>query len=480
MIKYTLTKRPGKTLYESLYKALRSDILNGNLPAGTRLPSRREMAAVNDLSITTVVNAYQQLLMEGYIVSEEKRGYFVADIQAMERLRDIQASAEKKYYTEDQWFADFRANNTLYHYFPFGTWKKVIRQILSEYEIELVARGNPYGIKELRVQIADYLYRVRGIKVSPECIIIGAGIEYLYARLITLFPPGTIYAVENPGYQKISQIYRAYHLRWKSVEMDESGVSMTDLRVKDAVIVHVSPEHHYPLGTLMPMDRRQELLAWASEFEERYIIEDDFDCEFRYNAKPMPALKSLDIHGKVIYMNTFSKTLSPAVRISYMVLPEKLMERYVQETHFFTNSTSSLEQYALARFIEQGYFERRLNKMRKLYRKEGEDLYRALSGNSRIPILSLSNGESGTHLLVRLNTHLSDVQIKQKAAALGIHLSCLSDYCSTYNEKYNNTLVLNFSDMEEAVQKEAIERLGRIFDETSSTCTLVPGYMSKL
>ena len=462
MLKYELNKSPGKPLYEDLYEVIKKDILRGILKAGERLPSKREMAADNNISLTTVMNAYQQLLMEGYLTSSEKRGYYVANLTAMPDLHSS-GLPHQKYYLEDEWFADFQSNNTLYHFFPHSTWKKVIREILTDYDVELVRRGNPFGLPELRSEIADYLYRVRGIHVSPECIIIGAGIEYLYARLITLFPSGTIYAVENPGYQKIPEIYKAYHLRWKSVEMDSCGIDLYDLRSADAAIAHVSPEHHYPLGTLMPMPRRQELLEWADEFEERYIIEDDYDCEFRYNSKSIPALMGLDTHGKVIYMNTFSKTLSPAVRIAYMALPEHLARRYIKETHFFTNSTSSLEQYAVTRFIKNGHFERHLNRIRKLYRQEGEMLKSALFEQHAIPIRQVSDGSCGTHLLVSLDTDMPDSEIKSRAAEIGINIACLTDYCSKNKEKYKHTLVLNFSDMDEATQKEAIRRLGTVF-----------------
>ena len=468
MLHYTLNKQPGKPLYEELYKAIRNDILKGRLRSGQRLPSKRDMAADNNLSITTVLNAYQQLLMEGYLVSEEKKGYFVADLVAMP-ASEVLRTEGKPLYTEDNWFADFRSNNILYRHFPFAAWKKVLREILSDYDLELVKRANPFGLRVLREQIADYLYRVRGISVSPECIVIGAGIEYLYARLITLFPSSTIYAVENPGYQKISQIYQAYHLRWKSIAMDESGIYLSDLRAQDAAIVHVSPEHHYPLGTMMPMGRRQELLAWAAEARERYIIEDDFDCEFRYNSKPIPAMKSLDTREKVIYMNTFSKTLSPAVRVSYMVLPEHLAEQYISNTHFYTNTASSLEQYAVARFIEKGYFERHLNRVRKLYRQEGERLLKLLGEDTLIPIRKLSGGSSGTHLLIELDTDMTDAEVKQKAAEQGIYIACLSDYCSKNSQLYEHTLILNYSELDDDTQREAIRRLGTVFMRRSGS-----------
>ena len=462
MLLYNLKKTTEKPLYEALYDALKEDILEGRLKAGQRMPSKRELASSNDLSVTTVLNAYQQLLMEGYLVSKERSGYYVADVQAMPGSHELTEN-ETSFYTEHKWFADFRSNNALYHHFPEATWKKVIREILSDYDMELIKRGNPFGIPELRDQIAAYLERARGILVSPTCIVIGAGIEYLYARLITLFPASAIYAAESPGYRKIPNIFEAYHLRWKSVDMDESGISMPDLWTKDVTIAHVSPEHHYPLGTIMSMTRRQELLNWADSAPDRYVIEDDYDCEFRYGAMPIPSLKSLDRLGKVVYMNTFSKTLSPAVRISYMVLPPSLMEAYIRQTHFFTNSTSSLEQYALARFIEKGHFERHLNRTRKLYRAEGETLLRALRDNKSIPVQQITGGSSGTHLLVKLDTRIPDETVKARAASKGVNVRFLSDFCVKQDPRYDHMLILNFSDLEADIQKEAIRRLGTIF-----------------
>ncbi len=462
MLLYNLKKTTEKPLYEALYDALKEDILEGRLKAGQKMPSRRELAASNAVSITTVMNAYQQLLMEGYLISRERSGYYIADVQAMPGDPPVYAAANS-FYKERHWFADFRSNNALYHHFPAATWKKVVREILTEYDEELIRRGDPFGIAELREQISAYLERARGIQVSPTCIVIGAGIEYLYARLITLFPAAAIYAAENLGYRKIPGIFEAYHLRWKSVEMDEAGISMADLWTKDVTIAHVSPEHHYPLGTIMTMRRRQELLNWADGAPDRYIIEDDYDCEFRYGAMPIPSLKSLDRSDRVIYMNTFSKTLSPAVRISYMVLPPALMESYIRRTHFFTNSTSSLEQYSVARFIEKGHFERHLNRIRKLYRAEGETLLAALQNNPEIPITQISGGTSGTHLLVRLNTDLPDEIVKNRAARAGINVFFLSDFCLEANPRYDHTLILNYSDLGADIQKEAIRRLGSIF-----------------
>ena len=214
----------------------------------------------------------------------------MAAVEAMPEYKPVVAEYPQLY-REDQWFADFTANNTVYDKFPFSMWRKVMREVLSEYDKELVKRGHFLGVRQLRETIADYLYRTRGMTISPECIVIGASIEYLYSRLIKLLPADAVYAVENPGYKKIPVIYEEYGLKWKSIAMDDGGIHMKSLQDSGADIIHVSPEHHYPLGTVMSASRRQELLSWASEKEERYIIEDDYDCEFRYRSRSIPALE---------------------------------------------------------------------------------------------------------------------------------------------------------------------------------------------
>ena len=462
MLIYNFEKRNGQTLYDYLYECMKKDILSGRLPTKTKLPSKREMAKDNGISITTVMNAYDQLLMEGYIISKEKKGYFVADVQAMSEYHP-ESLEFSKIYQEEQWFVDFTANNTVYNKFPFSTWRKVVREVLAEYDMELVMRGNFLGVEKLRQEITDYLYRSRGITVSPECIVIGAGIEYLYSRLIKLLPSDAVYAVENPGYKKIPRIYEENGLKWKWVEMDEHGINMKSLRKSQASVIHVSPEHHYPLGTVMTTVRRQEVLEWVAERPDRYIIEDDYDCEFRYRSKSIPALKGLDRNHRVIYMNTFSKSLAPAIRISYMILPEKLMEKYVRTSNFYSNTVSSLEQYALAKFIEKGYFERHLSRIKKYYRIEGERLLRIIKQSPLLPIVKAEGMESGTHLLVKLDTSLTDVEIKWAAKSQGINIACLSEFCGEIKPEYQHVLVINYSDLDENTLREAVRRLANIF-----------------
>lgn len=463
MLQYDFNQREGQSKYEYLYQCLKADILNGNIMGGSKLPSKRELASANKISIKTVMNAYEQLLMEGYIISKERSGYYVvSDFTPQLRYQNIPVhlpTAE----VEENWIADFCANTAVYERFPFSMWTKVMRNVLADYNVNLMRRGEFLGSQELRLEIAKHLYHSRSIIVSPDCIVIGTGIEYLYSKIIELLPKNSIYGVENPGYRKIPHIYEEYGVEWTWSAMDREGILMSSLQSSRASVLHVSPEHHYPLGTVMSAKRRQQLLKWLEDDPNRYIIEDDYDCEFRYRGRPISALYGLDYTHRVIYMNTFSKTLSPAIRISYMVLPEKLLNQYVSSANFFSNTSSNLEQYTLARFIKEGYFCRHLNRMRKYYQNQGEMMLKILRNTKTIPIEGISGVESGTHLLVQVNTKMTDEEIKWKARQKGINLSCLSEFCIGNPKQYQHVLVLNYLNMEEEKIKEAIDQLGEVF-----------------
>lgn len=463
---YDFSKKGNLKLYEYLYECLKKDILTGKIGAGEKLPSKREMAALHEISVKTVENAYAQLLAEGYLEAEEKRGYFAARVEQMEYHRKKQPPEEVPDFLKPQnWFADFTSSNTVCAKFPFSQWSRAMRETLSYRDAELLETAPFQGVTVLRKQIAEYLYRNRGMSVSPDHILVGAGTEYLYSRLLGLLKEIHVYAVEDPGYRKIVKIYEGQGAECRYIPVDGEGMCVEALEKSGADAVHVSPGYHFPLGTVMPIGRRQALLAWAAEKPNRYIIEDDFDCEFRYSGRPIPSIQSMDSNHRVIYLNTFSKTLAPSLRISYMVLPEKLMERYVQRMNYYSNTVSSFEQYALASFMEKGYFERHINKMRKYYR-EYRDKIRQILNESGLPILGMNGDEAGTRILVKLDTVLTDTQIKWAAGEAGIHLECLSEFCREYNPAYEHVLILNFADLSEEVLREAIFRLAHIFNSS--------------
>ena len=464
MLTYDLSQRGNRTMYEHLYEKMKEDILQGRLNSGEKLPSKRAMAEHLNVSVKTIENTYDQLLLEGYIRSEEKKGYYVNLVAKETGSRPGYASFVTKY-KEEEYLADFTANNISYEQFPFATWAKVMRETLTDYDTTLLKTVPFNGVEKLRVEIAEHLYRYRGMQVSPDHIIVGAGTEYLYNRIIQLLGDEAVYAVENPGYRKITKLYDLQRIKWNYIDVDKQGMDVERLKQTDATVVHVSPEHHYPIGLVMPIGRRQELLAWAAEEPGRYIIEDDYDCEFRMQGRPIPSMQSMDRSHRVIYMNTFSKTMVPSIRVAYMVLPEKLMGKYLSTMNFYSCSVSGFEQYALASFMGKGYFERHIRRMVNYYKKQREKIWKIFRDSGLSKVSRIVEADAGTHFLLQVDTPLSDVEIKWAAKERGILLNCLSEYCFDNREKYRGMLIINYSDMEEQVLEKAICALEEIFCE---------------
>lgn len=462
MLNYDLKKRKGKSIYENLYENLRNDIEAGRLRPGEKLPSKRAMAEYYRIGVKTVVHAYEQLVAEGYLEAKEKRGYYVAKIYGqIYSATNMKTSVEKK----EQFVVDFSVNHLPYQKFPISVWKKVMREVLTKYENELIESTDWRGTLELRNVIAAYLARTRGMTVSADHIIVGTGVESLYGKLFRIFPQSAVYATETPGYQKVSWLYEDAGCRWCSVRMDEEGINMAELRKKHVNIVHVSPEHQYPLGITMSEKRKRELLEWTEEERHRYIIEDDYDCEFQYGTQFRKTLKSMDRHHRVIYMNTFGKTMAPAIRINYMILPQKVLEECQKMAERFPSPAPSCEQYTMAKFIEEGHFERHLRRMKKHCEQIGKKLTGLLQNTEKIPVKEIRGGENGTHLLLKLNTDLTDTELIWEAKRQKIRINCLSQFCTEQEEKYEHTLILNYADLNEEKMQEAIRRLGQIFEK---------------
>lgn len=478
MLTYSFDDRGMDFLYEHLYKEIKNDILIGNLKAHEKLPSKRALAAHLNVSVVTVENAYSQLLAEGYIYSKPKSGFYVCDVKAEDAdvvgVRNAcYTSGSEDHVTEHShvirehaespgqngFFADFVNNSTLSENFPFSTWTKLMRETMMDDREKLMKRSPSGGIFELRKAIADYLYQFRGMSVSPNQIIVGAGTEYLYGLIIQLLGRDSVYGVENPGYQKIQHIYDAYQVKCCYIDMDESGVNIDSLERSGADVVHISPSHHFPTGTVTPASRRYELLGWAAKQEGRYIIEDEYDSEFRLVGNPIPALQSIDASDKVIYMNTFSKSLSSTIRISYMVLPIPLMVRYNHVLSFYACTVSNFDQYTLTRFIQEGYLEKHINRMRKFYRNSRDRILGCIRSHRLYPQVTIKEENAGLHFLMEIDTSYTDREMVDRAAAAGINISSLSQYCHGKEQEDSHTLVINYSGIEEDIIEEACDRL---------------------
>jgi len=448
MLTYELKKAPGVPLYESLYRSIRADILSGKLAPDTKLPSKRSLAEHLEVSKITVETAYGQLLEEGYIRSAEKKGYFVEPIL---QKRPAPVAAKKQ---EETVAADTGAGPER---FPFSVWSRLQREVMLDYGEKLLLPLHNQGSFELRRAIADHLADFRGMNVDPENILVGAGTDFLYNLLIQLLGRDKIYAVEEPGYDKIRKIYAAGGVACVSAEMDGAGVIPEKLG--QAEVLHISPAHHFPTGIVTPVSRRQALLRWAAE-QDGYIIEDDYDSEFRFDAHPMPTMMSLDPAGRVVYTNTFSKSLAPSIRISYMVLPEGLMGQFRERLGFYSCTVSSFEQYTLARFLSRGHFEKHINRMRRFYRRRRNRIMELLSASAFAPRLQVREEDAGLHFLVKVDTKLSDGELVELCRKAGLPVRTLGSYYhGSVPEAVAHTLVINYAALREEDIRQALERL---------------------
>ncbi len=363
-----LDSQSKKPLYEQIYSYICQEIRTGGLKTADRLPSTRVLAEHLKVSRSTTQMAYEQLLAEGYIEAEPYRGYFVAKldelVEAGPRTNGELLTGEA---TPSAYQVDFSPRGIDLDSFPYNTWRKLSRNTLVDDNKQMFHSGNPQGEPGLREAIRSYLHSARGVNCSAEQIIVGAGSEYLLMLLSQILGTGRRIAMENPTYKQAYRVFDSLGYQVCPVEMDGFGMEPGLLRRSGADVAYVMPSHQFPTGIVMPVGRRQELLRWAGEEDERYLIEDDYDSEFRYKGKPIPALQGMDRMGRVIYLGTFSKCIAPAIRVSYLVLPPGLLKRYRSKAGFYASTVSRIDQNILYQFLAQGHFERHLIRMRSIY-----------------------------------------------------------------------------------------------------------------
>lgn len=346
--------------YYSLYLEIKQRILSGELSAGEKLPSKRVCADMRGVSLVTVERAYAMLEEEGYIHSRERSGYFVAVIDSPTG-RATSAQENKKAPIEHIPEGHEKPKESDFEY---SLWFKTLRRVISERDRELFVRSPSKGCAVLRNALVDYLYRYRGMVADPNCIVIGSGSEQLYEIAVKLLGRDKIYGIEDPSYSQIRAVYEGAGATVCPLSFGEDGIESAALNENYFDVLHVTPFHSYPSGVTTSISKRYEYLRWASK-KESYIIEDDFDSEFFIPGHPIESLYSLDTRGSVIYINTFSKSLSPSMRMGYMILPHSLLDSYEEKLGIFSCSVPVLDQYVLAEFISSGSFERHLNRMRR-------------------------------------------------------------------------------------------------------------------
>lgn len=453
-------KSDGKIpLYEQIYEYIRSEIRDGHIASGEKLPSTRALSRCLDVSRSTVELAYEQLLSEGYIEAQPCRGYFAAQIDGLYQIRPQCCSTRKNdARAKETYIYDFTPNGVDLKSFPYNVWRKLSRECLVDDRAELFRLGCPQGEWGLRNAISSYLHQARGVNCTPEQIIIGAGNDYLLMLLCAVIGTQHRVALENPTYRQAYRLFENLSCEVCTVDMDARGMRVDKLETSGADIAFVMPSHQYPLGTVMPIKRRMELLGWAGRIEGRYIIEDDYDSEFRYKGKPIPALQGYDGKGRVIYIGTFSKSIAPAIRMSYMVLPETLCRMYEERCGFISSTVSKVDQLILQRFIEDGYYERHLNKMRALYKSRHDTLLAALREWGAD--FTVSGENAGVHLLLHFCDGRSEEELIGLAARKGVKVYGLSEYyVEGSREREEAVILLGYANMNEDKIKDAVNLL---------------------
>ena len=451
---------PGKSLSQSLYACIREDILSGRLSAGEKLPSKRALAEHLQVSKTTVENAYYQLTAEGYVCSAAKRGYFVEQVER--RLPRSAPVPVQKAEILPPALTDLSRGSAVPGLFPFSVWAKLGRRVLSDRQEALLEPVPFQGTGALRLAIARYLGE-RGLSIDPENMVIGAGSEYLYGLLVRFFGPELRYGVEDPGFPKIRKIYRANSAQCVPIPLDGKGVRMSSLEEAAVRVLHITPSHSYPSGQVTPLQRRQELLAWAEEGPGRYIIEDDYDCEFRFEGRPIPPLLSIDGGHRVIYLNTFSRSLAPSMRISYMVLPPELMAAFREKLGFFSCPVGGLEQYILASLIQEGYFQRHIARTRKICRRQRDDFLSLLAQFPVGKALLAEEKDAGLHFLLRMKLDRPQKAVLDALADHGLTGVFLSQfYMGPVPPGEDKRLLVSCAVLTPEVAKQAAEALNSL------------------
>ncbi|OAK46419.1 PLP-dependent aminotransferase family protein [Bacillus wiedmannii] len=443
-------------LYVQLYEYIKKEIKDGTIPAFTKLPAKRKLASYLQVSKNTVEAAYEQLLAEGYIESASRKGYFVCKIEQMIYVERSEAKVEEVSFREENYTFDFTQTGVDTDTFPFTTYRKLINDVWQPHNNELLFLGHPQGELSLREEIANYLYESRGVRCSASQIVLGAGTQILVKLLFQLLK-GSNYAVENPGYHRKMVVFEQGEKKVQMLSLDRDGICMAELENSDANVVFVTPSHQFPYGMIMPITRRTQLLQWAKKEEDRYIIEDDYDSEFRYSGKPIPALQGLDTDGKVIYMGTLSKALLPSLRMSYIVLPKNLIKKYQKEYLFYTQSVSRMDQEVIRKFLNEGYWEKHIHKMRVVYRKKRDRLVFEIEKyfSNRVEVIG---EDSGLHILLQVHNGMREEELIKEAAKYSIKIYPVSTYYKDGTAP-ENVVLLGFAILSEDEIAKAIQLL---------------------
>ncbi|MEE6141048.1 PLP-dependent aminotransferase family protein [Bacillus cereus] len=457
-------------IYLQIYEYIKAEIIQGTISVGTRLPSHRNLASQLNISRITVESAYQQLLAEGYAESKPKRGIFVANFD-IDVIPNKKRNAAKKTNNliEEKFEYDCSQGLIDQNAFPITNWKRALQESILTYENALFAKEDPQGEFALREHISTYLYHSRGVHSSPDQIVIGAGTQPLLWLLLQLLGSTKEYGIENPGFHRIHAIIKSCDRQIHPIPLDEKGIDISSLYNTNSNVSYVTPSHQFPLGIIMPLSRRLELLKWANDCNG-YIIEDDYDGEFRYAGKPIPSLQGLDSNERVIYMGTFSKSFLPSLRMGYVVLPPYLLKTY-QELHgIFKQTVSTIQQLAFANFIQNGNWERHLNRSRTLYKRKHHTLVKSITKEMGANVQILGE-QSGLHIVLCVNNSMNENELIESAKKQSVKLYPLSPYDFVNDLRKESYVLLGFGSIpENKIETLAILLKDAWFPSCKETC----------
>lgn len=443
-------------LYIQLYERIKDKINQSELLQGEKLPSKRQLAAANGVSQNTVIKAYEQLLVEGYIRSEERRGYFVEDIDFLQMPllskrspEDFDLEKKKKQSS----LLDLTRSNPDSSLFPFSVFSKIYTGLLNSQDESLLRATRGQGLFELRHAIAAYLSQSRGVPCQTDQLILAPNSQLLLEILFNLYPEIQQIGMEDPGYPGYHSLFKVRQIQEKAIPVDQEGIAIDELYKSGVDTVFVTPNHQFPTGSIMPLERRQQLLIWAQEKPGRIIIEDDYDSEFKYSGIPVPPLIQLDHYQQVVYLGSFTRVLSPSIRLSYLVLPEKMMKRFNESYTHLSSSLNSFTQHAVYKFIKDGHFTSHLNRSRRLYKKKRDLLIQSIQ---KIDSKAIFYGEeAGLSLLVKPSHCFKGLRLQELCLKEGIRLNLLSNYKDQPSKQDEKILFLSFS----SIPLEKIDQL---------------------
>lgn len=442
-------------IYHQLYSHIKNEIQTGKITHDSKLPSKRKLSKYLGISQNTIQSAYDQLIEEGYIISVEKKGFFVCKIDYLKQLKVNTHILTTDSTKQAKVLYDFSYHGVDMLSFPFDNWRKLMKEVINEYDTELLLSGDSFGNIQLRAAISEYLHQSRGVNCTFQQIVISSGTEMLFQALIQLFEKESIYGIENPGYEKLNQLFIGNRANFTAIKIDNNGMIPSEIQKSIANIICITPAHQFPSGGIMPINRRVQLLNWANEAINRYIIEDDYDSEFKYSGRPIPALQGLDTNEKVIYMGSLSKSISPTLRVSYMVLPTHLMKQFSDKLSYILCPVPMIEQKVLSCFIENGNFERHLNKMRTIYKKKRDILVNAIHDTGCD--IKIIGADSGLHLLLQVSNNMTEEQLITSALQQGVKTYGISKYYFDISyTKEPPKLLLGFATMTEKSIAEAV------------------------